>query len=197
MRPFPVVEGLNPSSWNIHHVNLDTALRLDLNKPKDLEWVNFHVGAQLSDRERTIRERHQTQRSEVPASEMLLSVKDSLHLFFGRLAGLHGRKSSHIFGLVSPDDSPVGVFALLFVRCLFLDLPAFTIVADVAALPLDRDLMPTLRSRTKTSSISERQQPRSSRGSTSFAQPPRDAAHGRTARTASMRRRAGFHFRQS
>jgi hypothetical protein len=141
---------VDPSPWNIHHVNLDAAPRIDLSQPKNLNWMDLHASAQFSDRERTIRERHRIQRSTalLGSSEMLLSMKDSLHLLFNRLAGLEGRKSSHIFALVSPDDSqrPVGVFALLFVRQLSFDLPAFTIVADVAALPLDRNLMPTLRS---------------------------------------------------
>jgi len=71
----------------------------------------------------------------------LLSVKDNIYALLVQYAGLQGTRSQ-IFGLAEPDQG--GIYALIFVDKLRLDEAAFTVVADVAVVPLSEELMPLL-----------------------------------------------------
>ncbi|KZT18722.1 hypothetical protein NEOLEDRAFT_1152442 [Neolentinus lepideus HHB14362 ss-1] len=55
------------------------------------------------------------------------------------------KNNPRVFGLAEPSRG--GVHTLLFIYQLRLDLAAFTVVADIAVLPLDNGLMPQLRPR--------------------------------------------------
>lgn len=149
---FPVLAGQDPSPWNIHHVHLDRLPILHVSNPARLEWLNPHVSLQMSDRQKAMREAaHSTK---IAAQDNLMNVKDTIHALLVQYAGLQGQHSQ-IFGLKDPDEECT--YALIFVDKLRLDEAAFTVVADVAVLPLSNDLMPSLDRglRTLTSSSAE------------------------------------------
>ncbi|KZT18725.1 hypothetical protein NEOLEDRAFT_1125105 [Neolentinus lepideus HHB14362 ss-1] len=137
INPFPVVQRPRPTAWGLHAINLNLLPVLDIHNPARLEWINYHLALQMSDREREMRE------NETGGEDALMNVKDSIHSVFTSHAGV-GLIKGHprVFGLA--ESSRGGVHTLLFIDQLRLDLAAFTVVADVAVLPLDRDLMPQL-----------------------------------------------------
>lgn len=93
----------------------------------------------MSDRQTAMREVANSDNT--TAQDDLLNVKETIHALLVQYAGLQGNRSQ-IFGLTEPDQG--GTYALIFVDKLRLDEAAFTVVADVAVVPLSNDLMPFL-----------------------------------------------------
>lgn len=71
----------------------------------------------------------------------VFTVQLAIRSLFVRFTGLEGRRSS-IFGLTEPDTGDT--FAIIFVDKLRLDEAAFTVVADVAIVPLAEDMDPLI-----------------------------------------------------
>ncbi|TFK53888.1 hypothetical protein OE88DRAFT_1694901 [Heliocybe sulcata] len=141
--PFPVLQRQSPFSWGMRTINLDILPALDIRDETILQWLNPHVSFQFSDRERALRE------SGAGQSDVLMNVKDSIHCILLSFVGLDPYKDRpRAFGLSDPDGG--GVHTLLFVDKLRLDLSAFTVVADVAVLPLEHSLMLRLRAGLQT-----------------------------------------------
>ncbi|KAA1466604.1 hypothetical protein DENSPDRAFT_831464 [Dentipellis sp. KUC8613] len=147
VNPFPVIfEGGKPTLWNMHRLYLDRQPALDITKRQNLDrWLNTHVTLSLSDREKAMRSAGQ--KSNQDPYQTLVDVKESLHVLYMRYTGLQGGGKHRVFGLSEPDMG--GVYALIFITDLRLDLAAQTAVLDAFALPLtiDRvsDLAPLLR----------------------------------------------------
>ncbi|EPQ57659.1 hypothetical protein GLOTRDRAFT_128016 [Gloeophyllum trabeum ATCC 11539] len=138
LNPFPVRSGRSPAPWGLHAINLDVMPTIDVSDAKrHLQWLNPHVALQMSDRERALRD------SDSGASDALMNIKDSIHVLFMRFTGLQGGQAIRVYGLTDPDR--LGMHTIVFVNKLRLDLPAFTVVLDAAVIPLDRDLMPRLK----------------------------------------------------
>jgi hypothetical protein len=108
---------------------------LDVDKPGPVDWLNSHIAFQMSDRERLARERGDP-------DDVLMNVKESIHSIITIFAGLQPAERTATFGLADPDT--VGNHTLIFVHGLRLDEAAFTVIADVAVLPLHQDLMPKI-----------------------------------------------------
>jgi hypothetical protein len=102
-----------------------------------LKWLNTHVALMLSDRERLL----QGNNGNFADQDVLVNVKGTLHTLFNRVAGTQGPKST-VFGLTEPSKG--GIYTLIFVTNLRLDLASHTIVADAYVLPLTESLIPTL-----------------------------------------------------
>lgn len=102
-------------------------------------WLGPHLGCQMSDRQRTVREAAIC--TYTVSEEDLVNVKDTIHALFVLYSGMQGHRSS-VFGLCDPDDG--GVYILLFIDKLRMDDAAFTVVLDVAVLPLSNELMPRI-----------------------------------------------------
>jgi hypothetical protein len=134
----PVLLKPRPRPWSFHYLRLDQLPILDISKPKDVDWVNPHCAFQLSDRQRALRER-----GDPNVTDILMNVKDTIHSIITIYAGLQNTHGERVFGLCDPDT--VGNHTLIFIDSLRLDVAAFTIVADVAILPLDNDLMPLIQ----------------------------------------------------
>ena len=99
-----------------------------------------HVALQVSDRQRAIL-REGTLINSKAALGDVFAVQLSIRSLFVRFTGLEGRRSS-IFGLTEPDTGDT--FAIIFVDKLRLDEAAFTVVADVAIVPLAEDMDPLI-----------------------------------------------------
>jgi hypothetical protein len=138
--PFPVLRiSRNLTPWNIHNVNLELMPILDISQPKDLRWLNALVSLQMSDRELAVRQATLADPYMVPSDHVLVSVKDSLHSVLIGFTGLQG-PPRRVFSIMDPKNG--GGFMILFIQSLRLDLAAFTLVADVAVVPLENAIMP-------------------------------------------------------
>jgi hypothetical protein len=107
---------------------------LDLSKTEGLWWLNALVSLQMSDREIEIRKANLKDPTTVPEDQVFVSLKDTLHTLFVSFSGING-KQHRVFSITDPKNG--GGFVIIFVLGLRLDLASFTLVADVAAVPLD------------------------------------------------------------
>jgi hypothetical protein len=126
----------------MHNIDLDHLPVLDTGASKStLQWIHLLYSLQFSNRERDIHSKFVG--SKFPASEVAVSLKDLLNLIISQSAGVTPPPSPpckpiQVFQLQAPE---MGVFTILFVMNLRLDPASFTVVADVAALPLDIKIM--------------------------------------------------------
>ncbi|EGN93494.1 hypothetical protein SERLA73DRAFT_115908 [Serpula lacrymans var. lacrymans S7.3] len=134
---FPViVHGRIPTLWNIHRVNLDRLPVVNTKDPAKLQWIVGHTTLMLSDREKKAQGEAVTN-DKVP-QDVLVNLKESLYAIFTASTGVQQPKTC-AFGLSDPDS--VGVYTLIFVTDVRLDLGCHTIVADAWVLPLTIDIM--------------------------------------------------------
>ena len=127
------LDGHKPVSWNMPRLNLDCLPILDITRNKELEWLTTHTSLMFSARERVLRDK-EANSSTTDQSDVRINFKDSLFTMFIRFSGLQGSKSSHVFGINHPTGG--GIYVLVFVSCLRLDLANHTVVLDAAILPL-------------------------------------------------------------
>jgi hypothetical protein len=119
-----------PTLWNIHRISLERSPIL-CPKPEDSVWINPHVGLALSDRERALREAHNTGKT----IDALVQVKDTIH---GLFITMFKPNAPKVFGLSEP---VWGIYTLIFLNRILLDLASSTLVADVWLLPLTGSLV--------------------------------------------------------
>ncbi|KAG8736569.1 hypothetical protein FRC10_009158 [Ceratobasidium sp. 414] len=93
----------------------------------------------LSDREREIRNGNDAAKS--VASNVLVNVKDSIHTIVA-LCSSHQEKEPLAVGLCEPNNG--GIYAILLVGGLRLDLASFTVIVDTALVPLSTKRMYSL-----------------------------------------------------
>ena len=103
-----------------------------------LQWMSWHLGLSFSDKERIARE-YLTQQD--PAGS-LVSLKESIAAVFFRWAVVEKSSESmksrfHPFGLYVRTGG-IGVYTLIFVNDIRLDLASNTIVADACVIPLSQ-----------------------------------------------------------
>ncbi|KAF8914416.1 hypothetical protein CPB84DRAFT_1669124 [Gymnopilus junonius] len=135
LNPFPVARYNDTVNiLNIHYVNMDhlPALKLPMAKDK-LDWLSPHLGCAFSADEKQVKERpNQEDRG------VLVNIKESISAIFIDHVGLRGQRDN-IFGLSDPKNG--GIYALIFVNDIKLDLPSHTIVADACVVPLYNAIM--------------------------------------------------------
>jgi hypothetical protein len=137
LNPFPVMNSNgNFAPWNIHRVNLTRLPTLDPKATGVKEWLNPHVGAMLSARERSLRKNKET--------DTLMLVKDTIHTIFVRSAGIQGGPAQRLFAL--RDKATNKCDTILFVSDLRFDLHSHTVICDAYVLPLTHLLMPKIES---------------------------------------------------
>ncbi|KAG8696165.1 hypothetical protein FRC08_007323 [Ceratobasidium sp. 394] len=137
----PILRANAYTPWNVHHIRADLMPMLDLKVPKKIDWLDSHAALQLSDRERDIRNGDDVIKAS--AANVLVNVKDSIHALMMHCSGVQGKKTRAI-GLCEPDQG--GIYAILLVGGLRLDLASFTAIIDGALIPLSNDRMPALMS---------------------------------------------------
>ncbi|QRV91846.1 MYND Zn-finger protein [Ceratobasidium sp. AG-Ba] len=135
----PIVRNSTYTPWNIHHLSIGRMPKIEATTPKKLDWLNSHTALQLSDRERDIRLGDETRKE--ASINALINVKDTIHALTMNFSGVQGTKTRTI-GLCEPDDG--GVYAILLLGALRLDLASFTVIIDVALVPLSNERMPAL-----------------------------------------------------
>ncbi|KAG8706719.1 hypothetical protein FRC09_002253 [Ceratobasidium sp. 395] len=135
----PIIRNNTYTPWNVHHVAVDRMPRIEISDPKKFSWLNTHTALQMSDRERSIRDGNTVEKSS--AMNALVNVKDTIHALVMNFSGVQGTKTRTI-GLCEPDQG--GVYTILLLGGLRLDLASFTIIMDVALVPLSIDRMSSL-----------------------------------------------------
>ncbi|KDQ10028.1 hypothetical protein BOTBODRAFT_147955 [Botryobasidium botryosum FD-172 SS1] len=116
LNPFPVSltpDFVNP--WNVHRLNLSRLPILDV-KGKDLGvWLNAHLGAAMSSRERSLRKKHKT--------DALMFIKDTLHAIFVQSSGIQSATPHRVFSL---HDTTKNSDTIFFISDLRYDLHSHT-----------------------------------------------------------------------
>lgn len=102
-----------------------------LEPTKKMGWLAMHAAMTLSAQERRIR--HPTKMS----SGGLLNVKENLHTLFSTMSE-SSSASGEIFGLYHAQK---GIYTLIFISTVRLDLSAHTVVADAHILPLSQSVV--------------------------------------------------------
>jgi hypothetical protein len=113
----------------------------ELEPTKKMDWLETHAAMTLSARERRIRHPSQT------SNDGLLNVKENLHALFVTMSASSSSSSSsslssrsgRIFGLCHPQKG--GIYTLILVSSIRLDLSAHTVVADAHILPLSQSVI--------------------------------------------------------
>ncbi|CAE6527723.1 unnamed protein product [Rhizoctonia solani] len=131
LNPFPILGNSAYTPWNIHHLNLDRLPILDIKAPSEVEWLSPFCVLQLSDAEKSIRNGDETQTEQ--AANALLNFKDSIHAITMHYSGVQGRKSPT---LILCDITQGGMYAILFISGIRLDLGSMSISLDTAIVPL-------------------------------------------------------------
>jgi hypothetical protein len=103
---------------------------LDIQNSTELEWLSPHTALQLSDRERDIIEGSSEKSS---LSSVMVNVKESIHALMMHYSGVQGKKTK-VINLSEPSKG--GIYAILLVGGLRLDLASLTVVLDTALVPL-------------------------------------------------------------
>jgi len=101
-----------------------------------MDWLETHAAMTLWARERRIRHPSQT------SNDGLLNVKENLHALFATMSASSSSSSSRsgrIFGLCHPQKG--GIYTLILVSSIRLDLSAHTVVADAHILPLSQSVI--------------------------------------------------------
>jgi hypothetical protein len=132
MNPFQVMATPNPSSWSLHNIHLDLMPTIDVTNARrsDLDWIHVLSSVQFSDREKLA-----LKMGNLPETEVVTNMKESLHMVFSQAAGINPPSTPRrMFQLWAPE---VGVFMILFVCEVRLDPASFSFVADMAVVPLD------------------------------------------------------------
>ncbi|EIW80771.1 hypothetical protein CONPUDRAFT_125643 [Coniophora puteana RWD-64-598 SS2] len=140
-RRFPVyITDEGSALWNVHRLNLDKSPLLNPDRfPANKASFNSHVSLMMSDKERAIHDG--TRISDSAAQHIIVNLKESIHSVFLHSFGEQGTKVPCVFGLSDPDPdaSRGGVYTLLFVPSIRLDLVGNTFVAECWVLPLTVD----------------------------------------------------------
>ena len=139
LSPFPISrEAQHFNLLNIHYLNLNRlpALELPVEHEK-LQWMTVHQGLAYSDKERIAKE-NSTQQDR----GSLINLKESIATVFTRWARAGVEKGSknvsrfHPIGL--DNNSGIGIYTLIFVNDVRLDLASHTVVADACVIPLSQ-----------------------------------------------------------
>ncbi|KAG8739258.1 hypothetical protein FRC11_000805 [Ceratobasidium sp. 423] len=142
--PFPVIRKGVCTPWNVHHLNLDRLPVLNISSPSKVNWLNPLCALQCSEREKAIRNGPEAQQQ--LAVNVLVNVKDTIHAITMNYSGIQGHKTRAL-GLSDPTGG--GVYAILLVGGIRLDMASFTIAIDTAVVPLSRlrmpDMMPAIQ----------------------------------------------------
>ena len=140
--PFPVIrQDKILSLWNIHYVDFERLPVLDLSAASKLSFVRIHTNMSFCDRERRLCEAEAEGRLQTSDLDVITRVKQSIHHLVVNSSGLK-EKRCPVVGLSDPDDE--GIFTMIFINAVCLDLASHTVVVDACVLPLTQDLMPRL-----------------------------------------------------
>ncbi|KAG9122149.1 hypothetical protein FRC07_001602 [Ceratobasidium sp. 392] len=147
---FPLLHHGNYSPWNIHHILVDRMPKLSVCNSTKLQWLVDHIAFQMSDRERFVR--HCTQPSKRHSSDVLVNIKERLATLVQIYAGL-GQTSCSTFALREPSH---GIYMLICIGGLRLDLAAATVLLDAAIIPYSSEIANLLDPKTPTYDIETR-----------------------------------------
>ena len=139
LSPSPISrEGQLLNLLNIHYLNLNRlpALKLPVKDDK-LRWMSVHLGLAYSDNEKIARENSTLEDS----GSSLISLKESIAAVFCRWAGVEKSSENIMKSRFQPlalynRSGKIGIYTLIFVNDIRLDLASHTIVADACVIPM-------------------------------------------------------------
>ena len=139
LTPFPVIrQDKILSLWNIHYVNLELLPALDLSVSSKLSFIQIHVAMSFCDRERHLCVAEAKGRLQTSDLDVVTRVKQSIHHLVINSCGLKERRCP-VVGLSDPNVG--GIFTMIFINAMRLDLASHTVVVDACVLPLTEDLV--------------------------------------------------------
>ncbi|KAG9077999.1 hypothetical protein FRC06_008596 [Ceratobasidium sp. 370] len=134
---FPIIRHGSYSPWNVHHIHLDRMPVLGVKAKNKVDWVKTQCVFQVSDRERAV--------SEIAKSKpenVMINLKESIYAMFTHYVGLEGGPT-RAFALHDSSGN-MGVYTIVLVAGIRLDLASSTMVLDAAVVPLTLAKMPVL-----------------------------------------------------
>ena len=139
LKPFLVIQQDKILSlWNIHYLDLERLPALDLSDSSMLSFVKMHIDMSFCDREHRLCVAEAEGRRQTSDLDVITRVKQSLHHLVLNSCGLKpGEKMCPVVGLTDPVK---GIFTLIFINAVCLDLASHTVVLDTCVLPLTEDL---------------------------------------------------------
>ena len=144
LAPFPVIrQDKMLSLWNIHYVDLERLPVLDLSASSKLSFVKIHVDMSFCDRERRL---CATKADGASDLDVITRLKQSIRDLVLNSNGLKERRCP-VVALLDPDVG--GIFTMIFINAVRLDLASHTVVVDSCVLPLTKDLVSRLGSSIK------------------------------------------------
>ncbi|KAL0950293.1 hypothetical protein HGRIS_010272 [Hohenbuehelia grisea] len=126
----PVPTTTSPILSTFHHLRLDLMPALSTKNSSKLKWLNAHAQLAMSDQEIA-----QYNSGKTAPEKILYNVKQSINIMLDGFCGLNAERKT-VYGLMLPPD--VGVYTLIFIQDLRLDLASHTVVLDACVLPLTR-----------------------------------------------------------
>ncbi|KAF8597207.1 hypothetical protein BDV93DRAFT_527568 [Ceratobasidium sp. AG-I] len=134
LNPFPIIKARAYSPWTIHQIHLDRMPMLNTKASKRLDWLSTHCAFQLSDRERAVSEA-----SKNNPKHAFNNLKRRIYTMFTHYA----EGPTRVLGLCEPTGK-TGIYTIVMVGGIRLDLASSTVVLDVAVVPLSTKQMPLL-----------------------------------------------------
>ncbi|TDL18060.1 hypothetical protein BD410DRAFT_753746 [Rickenella mellea] len=134
--PTLLTQDSRPTVWNIHRINLERLPVISTSKTGLTEWIPPHVSMALSDRERDHREKATSE--PILARVILAQVKGTLRSLFMNAIQPGAKR---VFAL--SDGAGTGIYTIIFLNQLRLDVASHTLVADTCILPLTMHLVAT------------------------------------------------------
>ncbi|KAF9562458.1 hypothetical protein CPC08DRAFT_633992 [Agrocybe pediades] len=137
LHPFPVLiqEG-QLTLTNAHYINLDKLPAMKFPIPRaNLTWLYTHVALSLSETERDLQNNvARKNKGDV------IGIKQSIGTVFYNYSGVETQERRKVFGLYSPSHG-VGLYLLIFVNDIKLDLSSHTVVADACVISLHEHVL--------------------------------------------------------
>ncbi|KAF7425963.1 hypothetical protein PC9H_008325 [Pleurotus ostreatus] len=136
--------------WIFHRVSLAISPKIDLSRSHAAGYIAMNSTLQMSQREIAIR---RGTSGTTEDSDALVEMKHGIHCMITAACGIDAPRQSCAFTLRAQD---VGIYCIIFIAGVCLDLSAHTVVADAYVLSLteslvaDNDRMPYILARFTT-----------------------------------------------
>ncbi|PFH50432.1 hypothetical protein AMATHDRAFT_75636 [Amanita thiersii Skay4041] len=136
LRPFPLVKQDEVFSlWNVHYLDLDNLPVLDLSNEAKLKFIHPHLTLAFSDREQRLNAAENKGQVKSEDLDVMTRIKQTISHLFNNVISANRR----VLAFADPDNG--GVYTLIFVNGIRLDLASHTIVLDSCVLPLTENLV--------------------------------------------------------
>ena len=139
LNPFPAFFDTDKVTiFNAHYINIDLlpSLKFPVVPKNKLQWLSVHLGMTMSDSEK-----ERQRKAGLENHGVIVNLKETIGAIFLKYSGFENSKERpRIYGL-SNFTNGVGIWSLIFVNDIKLDLSSHTVVVDGCVVPLYDGMM--------------------------------------------------------